>query len=359
MKIAARLFSVVLLAQLAAGCATIDYDYPRQESYFLPDTSETGLGMLVESRAAGQPPGQSGFFPLNDGVDALAARLVLAAKAEKSIDVQYYLIKNDVVGRAFVYVLLQAADRGVRVRLLLDDMFTSGYDVGLAALNAHPKFEIRIFNPFHRGAAGRAKSAVTGFGRINRRMHNKSFTVDNQITVIGGRNIADEYFGARQDAKFGDLDVVGIGPIVQDVSSTFDTYWNHETALPVPAFVKELEDPQAALDELRARLETSLDDVRDSKYAEAIRRTGEAYLQPGHNLFEWAPYQLVVDSPDKGIKAKAGEADSIVTPLTESLRAADKRLIVVSPYFVPTKRGVEALSNMQKRGVEGPHAVSF
>ena len=125
MKIAARFLSIALLALLAAGCATIDYDYPRQESYFLPDTSETGLGKLVESRAAGQPPGQSGFFPLNDGVDALAARLVLAAKAEKSIDVQYYLIKNDVVGRAFVYVLLQAADRGVRVRLLLDDMFTN------------------------------------------------------------------------------------------------------------------------------------------------------------------------------------------------------------------------------------------
>jgi putative cardiolipin synthase len=352
MKIAARFLSIALLALLAAGCATIDYDYPRQESYFLPDTSETGLGKLVESRAAGQPPGQSGFFPLNDGVDALAARLVLAAKAEKSIDVQYYLIKNDVVGRAFVYVLLQAADRGVRVRLLLDDMFTSGYDVGLAALDAHPNFEIRIFNPFHRGTAGRAKSAVTGFGRINRRMHNKSFTVDNQMTVIGGRNIADEYFGAREDAKFGDLDVVGIGPIVQDVSNMFDTYWNHETALPVPAFVKELEDPQAALDELRARLETSLDDVRDSKYAEAIRRKGEAYLEPGHDFFEWAPYQLVVDSPDKGIKARAAEADSIVTPLTESLRAADKRLIVISPYFVPMKSGVEGLSNMQRRGVD-------
>ena len=262
MKRALRLTLIVLLFS-AAGCATIDYDYPRQEAYFLPDTSDTYFGKLIEPAVAQQPPDQSGFYPMNDGVDALTARLLLAEKAGKSIDVQYYLIKNDIVGRAFVYTLLKAADRGVRVRLLVDDMFTSGYDAGLAALNSHPNFEIRIFNPFHRGAAGRAQSALTGFGRINRRMHNKSFTVDNQITIIGGRNIADEYFGAREDAKFGDLDVMGIGPVVQDVSNMFDTYWNHEAALPVPAFVKELDDPEAALNELREPLARSMDEIKD------------------------------------------------------------------------------------------------
>lgn len=352
MKTAVRLFAVALLALLAAGCATIDYDYPRTESYFLPDTSDTHLGKLVEPTTTGRPPGQSGFYPINDGADALAARLVLAELAEESIDVQYYLIKNDIVGRVFIYRLLQAADRGVRVRLLLDDMFTSGYDVGMAALDAHPNFEIRIFNPFHRGTAGRAKSAVTGFGRINRRMHNKSFTVDNQMTIIGGRNIAGEYFGVREDAKFGDLDVIGIGPVVQDVSNMFDTYWNHETALPVPAFVDELQDPEAALNELRTRLAKSLDEVRDSKYAEAQREKSRAYLEPGHNFFEWAPYQLVVDSPDKGIKAKAKDADSIVTPLVESIRSSEQELIIVSPYFVPTKSGIEGLAALEKRGVE-------
>src|SRR5210317_333581 len=249
-----RITATTLILLSAAGCATIDYDYPRTESYFLPDTSDTSLGKQIEPDVAQHPPDQSGFYPMNEGVDALTARLLLADRAEKSIDVQYYLIKNDIVGRVFIYELLKAADRGVRVRLLLDDMFTSGYDVGMAALHSHPNFEIRIFNPFHRGATGRAQSALTGFGRINRRMHNKSFTVDNQITIIGGRNIADEYFGVREDAKFGDLDVIGVGSVVQDVSNMFDTYWNHETALPAPAFVKELEDPEAALQELRDRL---------------------------------------------------------------------------------------------------------
>jgi len=352
MKMVINRAVAALLMLLAAGCATIDYDYPRQEAYFLPNTSDTYFGKLIEPVVAQQPPDQSGFYPMNDGVDALTARLLLTQKAETSIDVQYYLIKNDIIGRVFIYSLLQAADRGVRVRLLVDDMFTSGYDIGLAALHSHPNFEIRIFNPFHRGAAGRARSALTGFGRINRRMHNKSFTADNQITIIGGRNIADEYFGVREDAKFGDLDVMGIGPVVQDVSNMFDTYWNHETALPVPAFVKEPEDPEAALNELRERLANAMDDIRESKYAQAVRTKYLEYLQPGKRRFEWAPYELVVDSPDKGVKAKAEEAASITTPLIDSIRAAERELIIVSPYFVPLKSGVEGLAGLEERGIE-------
>ncbi len=346
-----RITAITLILLSAAGCATIDYDYPRSESYYLPDTADTYLGRGIVPRVAEMPAEQAGFYPMNDGIDALAARLLLAERAEKSIDVQYYLIKNDIVGRVFIYSLLRAADRGVRVRLLLDDMFTKGYDIGMAALHSHPNFEIRIFNPFRRGAVGRTLGAATEFGRINRRMHNKSFTVDNQITIIGGRNIADEYFGAREDAKFGDLDVVGIGSVVQDVSNMFDTYWNHETALPAPAFVKELEDPEAALNELRARLERSLDEIRDSRYAEAVRTQILDYVEDDEDHFEWAPYQLVVDSPDKGIKKRAQDADSITTPLIESIQSAERELLIISPYFVLRKAGIEGLAELQKSGI--------
>ena len=183
-------------------------------------------------------------------------------------------------------------------------------------------------------------------------MHNKSFTVDNQITIVGGRNIADEYFGAREDSKFGDLDVIGIGPIVQEVSNMFDTYWNHSTALPAPAFVKEIEDPESALEELRQNLEGALAEIADSKYAIAVGARFRMYTESGESLFEWSPYKLVVDSPDKGIKKKAKEADSITTPLLESLRSAEKELVIVSPYFVPRKRGIEGLSEIQARGVK-------
>ena len=350
-KNASKILALSVLV-FAGGCATIDYDYPRTESFHETDTADTYLGQQIVPVVATKPEGYSGFYPIGDGIDALASRILLARRAEKTIDVQYYLIKSDIVGRAFILTLLNAADRGVRVRLLLDDMFTAGYDVGMAALHSHPNFEIRIYNPFNRGAAGRSLGAMTSFSRINRRMHNKSFTVDNQITIIGGRNIADEYFGAREDSKFSDLDVVGVGPVVQDVSNMFDTYWNHSTALPAPAFVKELEDPEAALDELRKNLESAMDDIRDSKYAGAVRERIDKYIETDSHMFEWAPYKLVVDSPDKGIKKKAAEADSITTPLLESLDSAEQKIVIVSPYFVPRKGGIEGLVALEKRGID-------
>ena len=343
---------LALVLALVTGCASIDYDYPRTESQALTDTNDTQLGQLVQPIGAGKPEGESGFLPIRNGIDALAARLMLANRAERSIDVQYYLIKNDIVGRAFVYSLLQAADRGVRVRLLVDDMFTSGVDVGLAALDSHPNFSIRIFNPFKRGAAGRSLGAITGFSRINRRMHNKSFTVDNQVTIIGGRNIADEYFGARKDAKFGDLDVAGMGPIVQDISDMFDTYWNHETALPVLAFVKELDDPETELARVRNNLSKSMQEIMSTEYAGAVKAKFVQFMDGDGSQFRWAPYKMVVDSPDKGIKKKARDADQIITPLVASLRAAESEAIIVSPYFVPRKRGVTAFSELQARGVD-------
>ena len=344
------LFAAALVG--LGGCASIDFEYPRTASYVLTETDDTYLGRQIAEADFDYPSDQSGFHPLQDGVDALASRLLLAARAEKSIDVQYYLIKDDIVGRAFILALLGAADRGVRVRLLLDDMFTSGYDVGMAALHSHPNFEIRIYNPFRRGAAGRAASALTDLARINRRMHNKTFTVDNKITVVGGRNIADEYFGAREDSAFGDLDVLAVGPVVQDVSAMFDLYWNHEAALPAPAFVKDLDDPQAALDALRQRLKDAFDDVSQSKYANAVRERAYDYVADDETIFDWAPYKLVYDSPDKGIKGKASDDSLITAPLAEALRGAKKEAIIVSPYFVPLKTGINGLSELQASGVD-------
>jgi putative cardiolipin synthase len=276
----------------------------------------------------------------------------LAQRAELTIDTQYYLIKNDLTSRAFIDALLDAADRGVRVRLLLDDIFTKGYDAGMAALDSHPNFEIRIFNPFARGGMGRAWSSATDFGRINRRMHTKSFTVDNQVTIVGGRNIADEYFGAREDAKFDDVDVIGIGPVAREVSGMFDSFWNHETALPVPALANMPDDPAAELEALRGRLQVWRDSVSDSKYLDAVAQRSLKALDSDSTSFEWAPYTLVYDSPDKGIKDKAGEINSITTSLGDSLQSAEKEIIILSPYFVPRKNGVEILSEIAARGVD-------
>ena len=190
------------------------------------DETRLARGIVRQCQAH---PDLSGFFPLVQGSEAFLARLRLAEIADRSIDVQYYFIVDDFTGVLFIDALLRAADRGVHVRLLLDDVRTKGKDLGLAALDAHPQFEIRIFNPFSRREL-RFFDAVTDFDRVNRRMHNKSYTVDKQVTIVGGRNIGDEYFDARADLNFGDLDLLGVGPIAQDVSTAFEHYWTSKAA---------------------------------------------------------------------------------------------------------------------------------
>ncbi len=351
MKKKLRLIGVIATFSTLAACASIDFDYPKEDSRAFTDTEDTFFGKVFTDRVAFHPAGESGFYPMHDAIDALSTRLLMAERAERSIDAQYYLIKSDVVGNVFIEVLLRAADRGVRVRLLVDDILTKGYDTGMAALDSHPNFEIRIFNPFANRSA-RNLGFVTDFSRVNRRMHNKSFTVDNQITIIGGRNIAAEYFGAREDAKFGDLDVIGIGPIVQDVSNMFDDYWNHRAAAPVPAFAKTTEDPEGDLIKLRERLIESRETIKDTPYADAVRRQYNHYIDSDEKILIWAPYTLAVDSPDKSNKKLAEDAASITTALKQTILTARKEVLIISPYFVPRKNGIEVFSTLQKSGVD-------
>jgi putative cardiolipin synthase len=341
-----------LLAAFAmlGGCATIDFDRPKTTTAAFNDTDDTYLGRGLAGLAEAHP-GQAGFYPVIDSIDALAIRLLMAKRAERSLDAQYYLIKNDIVGMLFIGALLEAADRGVRVRLLVDDIFTNGYDRGMAALDSHPNFEIRIFNPFARRSA-RVLDAITSFGRINRRMHNKSFTVDNQVTLIGGRNIADEYFAAREDAKFSDVDVLAVGPVVEDVSRMFDKYWNNRAAVPVPVFADLPKDPDEALRQLRERIKQNYDHVKTTRYAEALQDAVLDHLQRDIDALTWAPYELVYDSPDKAQKKKANEAASILTPLRQAVLNVEHELLVISPYFVLRKKGIEGLRSLRDRGVD-------
>jgi len=334
---------------LLAGCATVDFDAPKSASTAITDTADTYFGRAMANFGE-KPPGESGFYLLTDGIEALAARLQAAKRAEKTLDAQYYLITDDQIGIVFVGSLLDAADRGVRVRLLLDDIQTQGYDAGMAALDSHPNFEVRIYNPFS-GRGSRA-SAITEFGRINRRMHNKSFTVDNQVTIIGGRNIAAEYFAAREDVNFGDADVAAVGPVVRDVSNMFDTYWNSRGAAPVEAFAKMPEDPAAELDRLRARIDAVIAEIRESKYAAAFTETLKTVTSVQPEDFVWAPYELAYDSPDKTDKKLAEEAENITTTLAAAIARAEQELVIVSPYFVPLKSGIEYLTELQERGVQ-------
>jgi putative cardiolipin synthase len=242
--------SGLILLALITGCATLFGRTPTTPSSLkTPSTArdadpDTRLGQAVTPLVAAHP-GRSGFYLLNNGIEALAARLT-AHRAERTLDVQYYLLHADLTGHVFVEQLLKAADRGVQVRLLLDDMMTKGYDVGLAALDSHPHIEVRIFNPFSRRTA-RWWDFVTDLGRFSHRLHNKSITFYNQVTIVGGCNIGDEYFDARQDMNYNDLDLLCIGLVVQEVLRAFDAYWNSAAAVPVLALVAAPKGPQELL----------------------------------------------------------------------------------------------------------------
>ncbi len=342
----AALFSVVALS----ACSTAESASTPRPSYAYTDTGDTFLGKAVT--ALEHPdPSESGFYLLFDGIDALASRLVLARQVERGIDAQYYLITDDVIGLLFLRSLLQAADRGVRVRLLVDDILTQGQDNRIVALDTHPNFEIRIYNPI-ANRARRAFDYVLDFRRVNRRMHNKSFTADGQVTIIGGRNIAAEYFAAREDVNFDDLDAIGFGAVAKDVSRMFDTYWNDEYSVQVTSIIPPPDDPKAALDEVRERFASVLQQVMTSRYGAALENSLVQTLEGDESLSEWSPYRLMYDSPSKSRHQQVDEdAKSILTPMREAIENAEKEFILISPYFVPQKSGVEFFRRLRDRGI--------
>ncbi len=344
-----RYVTQIALVALVAGCASIDFDYPREESHVLEDTQDTYLGRQLADDVAAHP-GKSGFYSIIEGIDSLALRLLMAERAEKTIDAQYFLIYNDFVGNAFANALLKAANRGVRVRFLLDDILSKGLDPGLATLNSHPNIEVRIFNPLNYRSA-RALN-IGQYDRMTRRMHNKSFTVDNQVTLIGGRNIAGEYFDARDDEKFLDIDVLAIGPVVPDVSEMFDTYWNFRAAVPMPAIAEAPEDAAEKLAGLDAKVKEMLKEAGAEQYAEVVKTSVLNYVETNTEVFAWSDYDLVYDSPDKSSKDTFSEDELITKQMAESLGSIDEELFISTPYFVLAKEDIEWFRNLRARGVD-------
>lgn len=212
----------------------------KQPSYVMPRTGETHLDQVIDPAVAQQPSEKSGVIPLSTGYDAFAARYLLAESAERSIDIQTYIWRNDTTGRLMFDVIRRAADRGVKVRLLIDDNNTMDMDPLLVMLDQHPNIEVRLANPFAQRSF-RILAYATDFARLNRRMHNKSFTVDDQAAVVDGRNIGDEYFAIAEESNFIDLDVLAVGKVVHDVSSKFDLYWNSDIAYPVSLLLTDVE----------------------------------------------------------------------------------------------------------------------
>ena len=346
-----RILSCVLVAftALFTGCASLPPPQDRIETTALVDTADTGLGRAV-ARYVEAHPGKSGIHKFPEPHDAFAARVLLARAAEKTLDAQYFIWNGDQVGYLMFEALWQAAERGVRVRLLLDDANTQGNDPTIAALDAHPNIEVRLYNPFTQRRS-RGLAYLTDFGRLNRRMHNKSFTVDNQLTVVGGRNIANEYFGAGEGIGFADIDVLGVGPIVREVSNEFDLYWNSASAYPAAAFVGAA-GPEAAAD-LQARFAATHADPLSVGYLKAVSETPLLNELANQQLaVVWTTAQVMSDDPAKTLDTTSRNDVLLFPELMKRMGRPEKEFDIVSPYFVPGDGGTAMLTDMARRGVK-------
>ncbi len=346
-RITARLILLTALAAITA-CASVPFDYPAPHSYAQPTNPDTELGEGA-IRWQQNNPGYSGIVRLPDGIDALGARLRMMELAETSIDAQYFILKNDRAGALFVGKMLLAADRGVRVRLLIDDVFTTGIDRQLTLMNSHPNIQVRLFNPLSRQSF-KYWSYLVDFERANRRMHNKSFTADNTLTIVGGRNIGEEYFELDQDILFDDYEVLAIGPVVPEVSAGFDEFWNSELSVPVEAFKIKV-DP-AELDKWRAYMQEQVAPGSSSIYAQALDSKLLSNIKQGRVQPTLAEATIVTDSPDKLLQ-QVGDAQMAVLArdIGQRFRAAQKEILIVTPYFIPQESGTKLLESLLEKGI--------
>ena len=282
--------------------------------------------------------------------DAFAARVLLAAAADKSLDVQYYIWHGDQTGFLLYEAMWRAAERGVRVRILLDDANTKGLDETLATLDAHPNIEVRLYNPLMQRDA-RLMNFVTDFTRVNRRMHNKSFTADNQATIVGGRNVGNEYFGAGEEAEFSDLDVIAIGPVVREVSTEFDLYWNSASAYPAERIVPKA-SPDAGT-KLEAKFAEVRADPESVAYVKALRDTQLVHDLLARRLpLEWANAVVVSDNPAKTLDTSERTDVLLLSELLPTIGQPKASFDLVSPYFVPGEGGTAALVKLAQSGVK-------
>jgi len=340
------------IAVFCLGCLSACGSLPdfgdKEPSYKLPASSNANLAQFTTPLIIDHPA-QTGVVPLTNGLDAFIARLAIITAATTSVDLQYYIYRPDETGKLLVWHLLDAAERGVRVRILLDDLTTKELDHGLMLLSMHPNIHIRLFNP-SSSRVYRGLEFITGFSRMNHRMHNKSLTVDNSATIVGGRNIGNEYFSNNEDVDFGDFDLLAIGEAVDEVSNQFDLYWNAEVTVPIETLSdksfteEELNDVDESYRAERSDFESSeyLGRLELSLFLEELR---EQKLK-----WYWGKAEVVFDPPQK-----AQRKDNqlwLLSDLSKFLESAEEEAMIVSPYFVPTAQGTRDLVAASQSGLK-------
>ena len=352
---AVALAAALIVVSALCGCMTLDRNTPRTPSSALNPT-ESRLTSLGQTWAgiAPEDAALSAFRLLPSSLEAFAARVAAIDAAERTLDLQYYIFHTDDTGLFLVDRLVTAADRGVRVRILVDDMYTHGIEKNLAAFDAHPNIELRIFNPWTQRSGALVRGIEFLFSpRLNHRMHNKLFIADGTVAILGGRNLADEYFDLNPEFEFRDLDVAAVGPIVSEANHLFDEFWNGPDAIPVTG-LKPKPDVDAMLVEGRTRLIAHREHMKESAYAVAVKGT-EFVQQLRTKSVSWvfAHGHVLGDPP---VKAKGGdegrEAPTLTAQLRDDFYSAKRELLISSPYFVPGKAATARLGELDAGGVD-------
>ncbi|RFA26403.1 hypothetical protein CAI21_17110 [Alkalilimnicola ehrlichii] len=344
---------VLIFLLWISGCAAPG---PRSNAPPSPPLLPAPSGPLAEwshEQRIKEPASQahSGFQLLFTGADAFAARIESARLANQSIQVQYYIWQDDTAGRLLLKELLQAADRGVQVRLLLDDMDVRGSDTTLAAADTHNNLEVRLFNPFRArwGFLRVGTEFLLRGSALNHRMHNKAWIVDGHIAIVGGRNIGDNYFDAGNDFNFADLDVAIIGLAAEQASYAFNAYWNSPLALPITE-LRRGKLPQAKLVQRRQELRHWLETHPPHPLTESAYQPTGTLLQA--DAYYWSDtVELVADDPNKALGRKDAEP-GVLEAMSERFAAAKEEVFIISPYFVPGREGTEGLVALAQAGIE-------
>jgi putative cardiolipin synthase len=325
---------------LIAGCASLPRHVEKPHSEALADPGTTALGRLVAAEEGGK--NLSGIRLLISGEEALGDLIALADHAERTLDIQYYIIDQDDSARDLLHHVRLAADRGVRVRVLVDDLHTAGEDRRFMHLSEHVNVEVRVFNPFAGGRSAtwtRLLASVGEIRRINHRMHNKLFVADNTLAITGGRNIGNQYFTRDQHNNFIDLDVVAAGAIVPELSASFDAFWNSKYAYPIASVASPVNAEPASAASGDNEIAASADWL-------------ESGLESGKVPLTWVPATVLADRPAKiASETSPDEEETIANSIVALMRSARQELIVISPYFVPGEDGVALFAKLVGEGV--------
>ncbi|MFY7864980.1 phospholipase D family protein [Roseateles sp.] len=343
---------LALLCLLTVACSSLPPQPPDAPRAAADVAARPGRLQQALAEVRRQQPDArlNGFQGLAESEGALIARLALIEAADHALDLQYYIWRNDASGRLILHRLLQAADRGVKVRVLLDDHGVDARDEFLLALAAHPNFEIRLFNPTAYRDLQLLGTALE-FQRVNRRMHNKALVADGQVAILGGRNIGDEYFSARSHIQFGDMDVLVHGPVLAEVEQAFDRYWQDPATYAIETLRGRLAGA-VELDQLRQQLQQSLQAAEDSPFLQQLRERMQRLAQPMATDYAWGTAHLLVDDPAKIRRSVEDTRGHLLEQLRQlQSMTPGRELLIVSPYFVPGVQGSRALARLVESGV--------